>query len=286
MSRAALLGHLATGDTTVCRCWRLTRADGVTYGFTDHDRDLTFDGLTHRADSGLTARALVQGTGLSVDNSEAAGVLSDAAIRDADVEAGRFDGAEVESWLVNWADPSQRMLRFRGALGEIRREGAAFTAELRGLTDLLNQPQGRSYTPSCQAILGDAACGVALGPLAEVREAESVEDAQVFFLPGLDAYADRWFDRGVLRVLEGEGAGLEGIVKVDRLLPDGRRRITLWAPIRAEVPAGTSLRLTPGCDKRLATCRDKFANVANFRGFPTIPGEDWLVVPPRAGDAP
>ena len=73
MSNAEMDAHLASAATTLCRAWTVMRRDGVVLGFTDHDRDLTFDGVTHRAGSGLTARALQQSTGLSVDNSEALG---------------------------------------------------------------------------------------------------------------------------------------------------------------------------------------------------------------------
>lgn len=281
MSRAALLAHLANGETSVCRCWKLVRRDGTVFGFTDHDLDITWGGVTFRADTGMTARALMQGTGLSVDNSEALGVLSDTSIRETDVEAGRFDGASVEGWIVNWQKPAERMLRFRGSLGEIVCTGAEFTAELRGLTDRLNQPQGRSYTPSCQAILGDAECGVDLEPLAAIRAAATVAASQIFHLPAVANRPDRWFERGTLEPLSGPAQGLRGVIKTDRLRPDGVRVITLWAPIRAAISEGSDVRITPGCDKRRQTCRDKFANVVNFRGFPFIPGEDWLVAPPR-----
>ena len=73
----ALAAHLATGTTTVCHAWAITRGDGVVLGFTDHDRDLSFDGVDFRAGTGLTAMALQQETGLSVDNSEAIGALSE-----------------------------------------------------------------------------------------------------------------------------------------------------------------------------------------------------------------
>ena len=69
--RDDLLSHLATGTTTVCQCWSMTRSDGQTLGFTDHDRDLSFDGITFKAATGMTAKALQQCTGLSVDNTEA-----------------------------------------------------------------------------------------------------------------------------------------------------------------------------------------------------------------------
>lgn len=154
----ALQAHLQTGVTTLCRAWALERRDGTVLGFTDHDCVLSFDGLRFQPGSGLTARAVSQATGLSVDNTEALGVLSDAAVREADIEAGRFDGAEVRCWLVNWQNVSMRWLQFRGSIGEIRRAGGAFEAELRGLTELLNQPLGRIYQKPCTAVLGDAAC--------------------------------------------------------------------------------------------------------------------------------
>ncbi len=87
----AFLSHAASGLTTLCRAWAITRADGEAYGFTDHDRDFNFEGVTFRADTGLTAAALAQSTGLSVDNTEALGALTDAAVREDDIEAGRFD---------------------------------------------------------------------------------------------------------------------------------------------------------------------------------------------------
>ena len=120
----------------------MTRGDGVTLGFTDHDGDLSFGGIVYRAGTGLTARAFAQTTGLAVDNSEAMGALSDAAVSEADVEAGRYDGARLRAWAVNWANPSQRALRFRGTFGEITRRGGAFEVELRGLTEALKPAAG------------------------------------------------------------------------------------------------------------------------------------------------
>lgn len=280
---SALLDHLGTGITTVARCWRVARRDGVVMGFTDHDRDLVFDGTLFRAGAGLSAKAVSQTTGLAVDNTEAAGALSDAGITEADLLAGRFDGAEVEAWLVNWADPAQRMLQFRGSMGEVVQAGGAFQAELRGLTERLNQPQGRVYQRGCSAVLGDAQCRVdlSLPGYSEERAVEAVEGARVFGWADFLGFDDRWFERGRLVVLTGAAAGLVAVVKNDRL--SGRARtVELWEAIRAPVVAGDVVRLEAGCDRRAETCRLKFANFLNFRGFPHLPGEDWLTAVPRA----
>ncbi len=273
--------HVEAGLTTIARCWALTRADGTRLGFTDHDRDLSFDGLTFKADTGLTARALMQSTGLSVDNSEAVGALSDASITEADIRAGRFDGAQVEAWLVNWADVSQRMLQFRGRLGELTRAEGGFRAELLGLAEALNQPQGLAYQRQCSAVLGDARCGVDLSVpgYVEERPAEGVEEGVRFTFADFTGFDDRWFERGRLEVLSGAAAGLSGEIKNDRLSGNGRE-IELWAAIRAEILPGDMLRLSAGCDKQAPTCRLKFDNFTNFRGFPDIPGEDFLMSTP------
>ena len=276
--------HLASGDTTLCRAWAIIRPDGETLGFTDHDCGLSFDGVDFKAETGMSAMALQQFTGLSIDNTDAIGALCDDAIREEDIEAGRFDGATVKAWLVNWADPEVRWLQFRGAIGEIRRSDTAFEAELRGQTEALNRPMGRVFQKPCTAVLGDVTCGVDLDTpgLHEIRAAEIVEDGRVFRWAGSDTPVEGWFARGRLSVSSGAGAGLSGLIKEDRL--EGTDRIvTLWEPLRAGIAPGDMIRLDAGCDKRFATCGAKFANVVNFGGFPDMPGDDWMVATPHTG---
>lgn len=281
---AGLLAHLKTGATHMCRCWAITRKDGVVLGFTDHDLALDFEGIEFRPNSGLTARALEQTTGLSVDNTEALGVLSASAINEADIQAGRYDGAGVRSWLVNWDQVDLRQLQFKGSIGEIQRSGDAFQAELRGLSEVLNQPQGRVFQKPCSAILGDAACSFDLNQPGFATETEVVEVRGGKFLDlAMPGFEDRWFERGRLQFLTGAAAGVAGIVKNDRTVSGGRS-IELWEKPGAPVQAGDRVQLNAGCDRRAGTCRLKFDNLVNFQGFPDIPGEDWLMsVPKRNG---
>jgi len=278
---SGLLEHLTTGVTTTCRCWALTRRDGVVMGFTDHDRLLTFEGVAFRPDTGLSALAVQQTTGLSVDNTEALGALNDAAIREADIEAGRYDGAELRAWLVNWQDVAARRLIFRGTMGELRRAGGAFEAELRGLTDALNVPLGRVYQKACSAILGDRDCSFDLDTPGYVAEppAEKVEENRVFRFAEMGGFAEDWFRHGVIRVLSGAAAGLIGLIKRDRSEGAGRV-IELWHPLGAAVTPGDALRIEAGCDKRMTTCQFKFDNLLNYQGFPDIPGDDWTITDP------
>jgi uncharacterized phage protein (TIGR02218 family) len=238
----------------------------------------------------MTARALQQTTGLSVDNGEAFGALSSASITEADLLAGRYDGAELRSYLVNWQTPVDFVEQFRGHLGEITRSGGSFRAELRGLSDLLNRPQGMAYMPGCSAVLGDTRCRFDLlrpGYFADLV-VETVEDGRVFRFAEFNGFEDRWFENGRLEMVDGAASGLVGVVKIDR--QDGvGRRIELWQSLGAAVAAGDTLRVLAGCGKTTSACREKFGNMLNFRGFPHIPGEDWLAsypVPDRpSGEA-
>ncbi|KNG92767.1 DUF2163 domain-containing protein [Pseudaestuariivita atlantica] len=277
----ALIEHLKTGATHVCHAWALTRADGKVMGFTDHDRDLAFDGITFRADSGLSAMALQQSTGLSVDNTEAVGALSHDAIAEDEIDAGRFDRAEIRAWLVRWDDVAVRKLLFRGAIGEIVRGDGAFRAEIRGLTDVLNQPVGRVYQKPCSAVLGDASCRVDLSTPGYRHEGpvEAVEENRVLRFPELAAFEPEWFQRGVVRIVSGEAEGLTGMIKDDRIEGEARV-IELWDSLRAPLAPGDVVQVTVGCDRRFQTCRFKFDNVLNFQGFPDIPEDDWVMVQP------
>lgn len=271
--------------TTFACAWSITRPDGLVLGFTDHDRALRFAGTTFRPDAGLSAQAVVQGSGLSVDNTEAVGALSDGAIAETDILAGRWDRAELCQWEVNWADPSEHRLVFRGHLGEVSRSGGAFRAELRGLSEPLNQPNGRVFHPRCSAALGDGTCKAdldrpGLSAVAEIIAA----DGSILRLSDLAGFEDRWFERGSLIFRGGAADGLRCHVKNDRARPGGEREVELWtAPAIAPEP-GVRVRLVAGCDKSAGMCRLKFQNFMNFRGFPHLPEEDWLMAPakPRA----
>ncbi|MCM2561041.1 DUF2163 domain-containing protein [Lutimaribacter sp. EGI FJ00015] len=282
----AFQSHIERGLTTLANAWAIRRGDGLILGFTDHDRDLEFEGIVFRADSGLTAAALQQTTGLSVDNTEALGALSDAGISAADIDAGRFDGAELRIWIVNWADVSQRHVRFRGSLGEIKRGGGAFQAELRGLTEVLNRPVGRVYQKPCSAVLGDGACGFDLSTPGYVTETEirDISEDGAMVCPRLPGFAPDWFRRGRFEILDGDAIGLHGQIKRDA--PGAESRLIVpWVALRAELRPGDRVRLVAGCDKRFDTCRFKFNNVLNFQGFPDLPNEDWLAaLPARSGN--
>ncbi len=282
----ALQSHLDSGTTTLAWCWKLTRRDGVTFGFTDHDRDLTFNAVTYEAAAGFTASEIKDSVGLAVDNLDVASALTSDRLDERDLAAGKYDDADVEIWRINWSDPRQRVLMRKGSLGEVTRTGHAFSAEVRGLAHKLNIPKGRVYQYTCDAELGDRRCAVSLNSHALAGDAviTSVASARQFAVSGVSAFAPDWFTRGLAAFTSGPNHNAK--IEIRRHISNTAiTTIELWQPLAYPPVVGDSLTLNAGCDKHFKTCRNKFNNAANFRGFPHMPGNDVLTTVGRAGDA-
>jgi hypothetical protein len=155
-----MAARIESGAATLCHAWCLRRTDGVTLGFTDHDRDLVVDGVTCRAASGWTAGASESAVGFSAGSAAVAGGLDDAAIAEADVEAGLYDGAAVVLWRVDWSRPDLKVRLWSATLARIRRDGVGFMAELDGPLARLERVVGRTYGRDCDALFGDGRCRV------------------------------------------------------------------------------------------------------------------------------
>jgi len=271
---ALLSARLAAGATTLCRCWRLTRADGAVFGFTNHDRSLAVDGTLCEAASGLEASRTETRLGFSAGGGEVAGALTSARLSDTDILRGLYDDAQVETFLVDWTEPTLFALLDRASLGEIRRSDAAFTAELRGPAHAWDQEQGRLFQPTCAAELGDAHCTVALAnPAYRVATVIATTDGTLALTAAaIASYVNGWFTGGILRVLSGANAGSSFPVR-DHV----GDRLALWRPAPVPLSAGDQVEATAGCDRRYETCSEKFANTLNFRGFPHIPTPDYVL---------
>ena len=219
---------------------------------------------------------------MSVDNLDILGALMSDRLSEDDLIGGLFDDAEIEIWRVNWTDTSERVLMRKGNLGEVTRGATGFSAELRGMAHRLNQPVGRLYQYACDADLGDARCGLAIESVAGA--VISAEDDRVIVASALGAHAENTFTRGQLLFTSGANTGAAMEVKLHKLTVGGAV-IELWQAMAHGVVAGDTFEVTAGCDKQFSTCRMTFNNEANFRGFPHMPGNDFVMSYPSKGDS-
>lgn len=255
--------------TTLAFCWRLERRDGIAMGFTSHDRDIVVEGLRYRAAPGMLPSAIVQSDGFEIDSMDVKGALSDAAISAEDLESGRWDGARLWLFAVDWEAPEDALPLARGEFGAVEMIDGSFSAELRGPAAVLERPVVEQTSPECRAELGDRRCRVDLGGRRVIATVIEVDGADLVLdkaEPEENAYG-----YGVLRWIGGANAGLSA----DIMASSGAAVTLLDAPFRTVV-AGDRVELVQGCDKRFATCVGRFGNALNFRGEPHLPGNDLL----------
>ena len=264
------LGAALTAElTSLAICWKIVRRDGIALGFTTHDLTLMVAGMQYDSAPGMAPSAVVANDDLEIDVMEVAGALSADAITARDLGEGRYDGAVVRLFMVDWRDPDagQHVLA-RGTLGTISvgtGPDGGFAASLHGPTAILKATRIETYSPECRAALGDWRCRVSMRGRS-VRGVVSSVDGGWIRVDGIDG---SYFLAGHLRVLDGVSAGIErDIIAVDGAL--------LRLDEEIEMAAGALVEIWQGCDKAFSTCRDRFGNALNFRGEPHVPGGDVL----------
>jgi uncharacterized phage protein (TIGR02218 family) len=262
--------------TTLALCWRLERRDGLCTGFTTHDRNLVIDHLRYRAAPGMLPSSISLSDCFDADSLEVSGALTSEAITAAHLAEGRWDGAAVHIFMVDWEHPEgERVPLARGQLGDVSAQGNGFTAELRGPTALLDRPVVEQTSPECRAELGDKRCRVDMAGRVRVTRIAAVVEEDCIEVEGTaeaDIYA-----YGSLRWISGRNSGLQSDI-----VSSAGTRLTLREPPAHAPTIGDLIEVVEGCDKSLETCWSRFANAVNFRGEPHLPGMDLLTRYPGA----
>lgn len=266
---------LTDPTATLSLCARVVRKDAEVFGFTDADIDIVFEGLLYEAATGVMATSAETATALAVDSVEFIGFISGDAFTVEDIEAGVWDGASIEVFQINRENIADGKMTIRvGEFGQVSRTDTGYRVEVRGLMDKLQKQITRAFLPACDADLGDARCGVDLGPFTETGTVTAVTTNGEFEASAITDPAG-YFKYGVLTWLTGANAGLS--MEVKEQTTGGNFELIL--PMPFTVAIGDTFDVVAGCDKTIETCIAKFTNVVNFRGFPHIPGRDRMLTP-------
>jgi uncharacterized phage protein (TIGR02218 family) len=260
---------------TTTFCYQLTRLDGRVFAYTSLDMPITIDGITHLPNNSLNQSAVEKSTALRADNLDIQGILDDEAITRDDILTGKFDGARVDIFSVNYLQPTTKRYLLSGSIRELRLQGGSFVAEINTFAQKLEQVRGAVYSPACRVKkLGDALCRVRLAAHQHTLSVATILDARRF--THISPLADAYFQNGTLLWLTGSNTGVEAAIKnytngVIELLEDQL----------AAILAGHTFKATRGCNRTFAACRDIFNNTDNFQGEPPhlLPGSDALSQP-------
>ena len=255
--------------------WRLTRKDGVVLGFTSHDRSIRVEGILHLASPGMTPSAIGMEDGFRTDGMAISGALSSEAMRAADIDSGRWQGATVELLVCDWRHPGDSVMRLAsGRIGDVVRRqqgaGGSFTVELLSDMSALVHGGPPRCSAMCRASLGDARCQVDMDGRAVMGFARRIDEDAVLLDEVVDAPGA--YAHGALRFLEGPHAGMDR--PVARVEGD---TVRLSETVPALGAGRWRVRLREGCDRRFETCAGRFGNAPQFAGEPHVPGTDALL---------
>ena len=259
----------ATEAEGVATWWRIRRRDGVTLGLTSHDRNLWFDGVLHRTAPGMVPSAIRRTADLSADSAEVTGALAHGSISATDLANGRFDGAQVEMGVVDW-ETLHRATLYVGEIGSVSEEAGSFGAELLSAKSELDVDLVPRTSPTCRAAFCGPGCTLNPARFTHEVQAGPLDHDRGRVVPSGIADITRFAD-GWLRWIDGPHAG--ATMQVAQVDGDG---LLLDQPIDPAVQPGARALLREGCDHTIATCTARFANAANFRGEPFLPGNDLL----------
>ena len=264
--------HTKQEVTTLCTIWKVIRTDGEIFGFTDCAEDIEYEGVTYSASSGHSPSAITTNSAMSVDNLDIVSVLDDSRITPRDISAGKWDFAEIQLMRINYEDLSMGVEIIRtGTLGRISVKRGSFNAELRGITQVLQQGMGSVYSPGCRATLGDSKCKFDIQMVTFPGTVETVTNNRTF-TDTSQSSPDGYFNYGVLKWITGDNEGLKMEVK-----SFASYQIELQLPMPYEVKIGDTFEITAGCDKSRDMCFSRFNNVINFQGEPDVPGNDQIL---------
>ena len=223
MSRAFFAEELDTAASW----WRIYRQDGVTLGFTTHDRDLYFGGILHRAAPGMLPSAIRQSMRLEDDEAEVEGALAHDTIRAQDIAAGQFDGARMESGVVDW-DTLEHAVLYTGSIDALTQDSGTFGARLRSAAKRVS-----ATTAACSRS--------AIGP-----DAASASAANTSFITAVSQAASL----GASRRLSSPRPVAPSMIQAKR--PLAPKPSSLALPSRpAALTASRTVNIRRGCRRRL-----------------------------------
>ena len=256
-------------------CFTITLATGAVLAWTNIDLPVTYNGVTFSA-SGPLVQGLKFKTsvGLEVDKQQVTiaarptNLVSGAPILNA-IRQGAFDGATVQRDRVFLASIGGAVIGgvtlFHGRVATIDSVGRT-QAQITVASDLVvldyDMPHNL-YSPTCVHTLYDSGCGVIRGAYSASGSAGAGSTASLVNT----SVAAVGHAQGSLVFTSGANANVRATVKSVA----AGASLSLIYPLPSAPAAGDLFTVAFGCDHTRGTCQAKFANLANFRGFPFVP---------------
>ncbi|MEZ0060917.1 putative phage protein (TIGR02218 family) [Bradyrhizobium elkanii] len=261
---------LAITSATVgfpARICAITRADGTVIRIAESDEPVVVDGDTYSVIPGLKIMGVKHTANGETPSTEIIAVHAVGGIFNTqDIEAGLFDSAVVQIWMIDRLNLSRKGLLFTGSISDLTYDtDNLVTFEVRGPSIGAKVVMTRRRSPMCWTDLFSTLCGVDKTSYAVSATVASVIDQFNFTVSGL-AQADSYFNQGLVFKAAGRPIRIAKWVQ-------STQTITAYLPCNRIIAAGMAITMYPGCDKTMgASGCGKFSNWPNFQGEPHFLG--------------
>lgn len=272
---------LINGVHRFATCWQITRTDSVVLYLTNHNTKLVVDGHTFDPVGSPSTSAIERKDGVGGNNFNAKSYLHSDAITHDDLRAGRYRGAEIVEFVVDWKYPWLGKMRVSICrILETAFTGEVWEAQIEDLKSRMKQRVGRVYSRNCDYVFGDPdTCGFDLSTVEQSDAVGSVTDPEqkrIFTLDTLSV-ADGYFDDGTILWTDGNNKNLYSEIKTQL-----GSVVELHVATPFKIVASDPFNIWPGCKHTKEACKTFQGNLQRFGGFPTIPGNDKLFQSPNA----
>jgi uncharacterized phage protein (TIGR02218 family) len=274
----ALMTLLQSGQELVMAdLYSFKLANGTTLNYADFDVDLVANSVTYSSQGPALKRGTTRTViGVEVDTLDVSmyphptdtingvGFLAAAS-------NGLFDGATLtlyRAFLNPVPNVVGTVILFVGDLADLSIGRTGIDIRINSALAALNIQMPRNlYQAACLHSLYDADCGASRAAFSVNSNVRSGSTA-LSIVTGL-GQPDGWFARGYITMTGGANSG---VTRTVRWHSGGT--VGLLSALPAAPNVGDPFTLWPGCDKSMATCKNKFNNLGNFRGMPFVPSPE------------
>lgn len=274
---------LASDVYRFASCWRITRQDQVVLRYTNHDGALVIGSEAFTPAGSFNASARQKQDIMQSRNLDLMGFITSDAITHEDLRGGRYRGAKVEEYLVDWEFPWAGNFRYDVYwVTNTQFSGENWKVTVEGLTSRLNQQVGRVFQRRCNHDFCDDGCQLVpadftYGGVITVATSRRVIQVNLTSLPSA-VPVNTYFASGRMSFSSGLNQGV--IHDIQMSAATGFDYLITFAidlPFAPQI--GDAFTMMAGCDRTFTQCT-VFNNIVNFGGFPYVPGVDaYLTLP-------
>jgi uncharacterized phage protein (TIGR02218 family) len=287
--------HLTVNNTNhLVTLFRIARVDGTILRFSSSDRAIEFEGFSyspgaapptsHAANRGSTqASNAERASELEAGTLDIRTAISSAGITLEDLHSNKYIDAVITEYVVDGRFPWLGAISTQVfAVESMTWDRETAVANLSTTARKLQDKQGGLYTRNCRHKLGenDGTVGCFFTVVEDTITVSAVTSRAAFRCTNGVTRATGWSSFGYLEWLTGDNAGDVCNVKQDTQFSGSTHDLILELPTHFDIQVGDTAKLAPGCDLRVSTCETKFSQLANFGGFPDVPGNDEIFLTP------